>query len=555
MWEQKTMKNFVRVICLLLVCVFCLLAVVSCGGKKRKRGNYNVEIKVDENGVRWAKDEWGKWREYDNLSEELDYEGDTVTVYYWTGTSSVSPEFVQEEMVDDDRLASIYKRNEAIQDRLNIELNMIGEFGDSSAIESFVKKVEEAKTAQTHDYDIIAAYSRTQGALLTQGFIQNLSAIEDSHIEITKPWWPPRINDNLDIGGSLYYVSGDMAMTAIDNLHCVYFNKDLVDAKYEAEAKAFFQTNQHKYTDATDSRGKSTDTATYMLYELAYKGGDEKGGWTLDDLIKYSSGQYKDKTGNGISSDDTYGLVSIGYCLTALYGGANLRMIESDDTNVLKISDDWTSNRTNRLITKLNPLLSSNSYYTNEKDNDKFYAQPFINGTALFAVYYLRMATDYLVGNESVKEYGILPIPKYDQQQLNYYTVIGNEFSIFSIFTDCDERGDRQATLSMLTAVLECWASEAFRQTTPVVFELNMQLKSSPTQAETDMCELIRANIQFDMGRILDSALGGKVGKDTINMDSMAVDCALRGTSWVTITGQYMEKMQTNLKDFVRKLG
>ncbi len=553
------MKNFVRVICLLLVCVFCLLAVVSCNGKKRKKGNYNVEIKTDENGVRWAKDEWGKWREYDNLSEELDYDGDTVTVYYWTGADYA--EFVQEEMVDDDRLASIYKRNEAIQDRLNIELNMIGEKGDAGAIEPFVKKVEDAMTAGTNDYDIIAAYSRTQGALLTQGFIQNLTVIDENHIELSKPWWPPRINDNLKIGGTpgdattgyLYYVSGDMSMTAIDNLHCMYFNKELVDEKYEAEAKTYFQTNGHKYTDATDSRGKATDTATYMLYELAYKGGDEKGGWTLDQMIKYASDCWLDKTGNGITEDDTFGLVSIGYAVASVYGGSNLRMIEQDTQSTLKISDDWTSNKTNRLIQKLYPLFSSTSYYCNHTVGNPNYAQPFVNGNALFTIYYLCMADSLLIGNEAVREYGILPIPKYDENQLNYYTVIGNEFSIFSIFIDCDDRGDRQATLSMLTAVLECWASEAYRQTTPVVFEMNMQLKSSPTQAETDMCELIRANINFDMGRILDSALGGKIG-EYIQMDCLMAECAYYGTPWTSETNKYMNKIQTNLKDFVKNL-
>lgn len=558
MWEQKTMKNFVRVICLLLVCVFCLLAVVSCGDKKRRKGTYDVEVKTDENGVRWAKDEWGKWREYDNLSEDLDYDGDTVTVYYWTG-SVVSPEFVQEEMVDDDRLASIYKRNEAVQDRLNIEFNMIGEPGDSDSVKSYVKKVEDAMTAQTHDYDIIAAYSRAQGSLLTQGYVQNLSAIEDNKLELSKPWWPPRINDNLKIGGtpgdhstgSIYYVSGDMSMTAIDNLHCVYFNKTLVNAKYEAEAKEYFQKNGHKYTDATDSRGRSTDNASYMLYELAYKGGDEKGGWTIDHLIKYASNCYYDKTSNGVTVDDTYGLVSISYCLSAIYGGANLRMIEQDAQSVLKVSDDWASQRTSRLIQKLYPLLSSQSYHTSGTTGKTYYV-PFTQGNALFAVYYLRMATDYLIGNESVKEYGILPIPKYDENQLNYYTVIGNEFSIFSIFIDCDDRGDRQATLSMFTAVLECWASEAYRQTTPVVFELNMQLKSSPTQAETDMCELIRANIQFDMGRILGSALGG--GDGSVSMDSQFANCAYQGSSWTTVTGQYMDRIKANLKDFVNGL-
>ena len=542
------MKNFVRVICLLLVCVFCLLAVVACDGKKKKKGKYEVEVKTDADGVRWAKDEWGTWRVYDDLSDELYYDDETISIYYWTGSSVVAPEFVQTEEVDDDRLSSIYKRNKAIEARLGVTLQFTGEFGDSTAMESYMKKVDQAYTSGTNDFDIIAAYSRTQGALLTQGYVQNLSKIETNHIDISKPWWPPRINDNLQIAGDLYYVSGDMSMTAIDNLHCVYFNKELVDAKYDVEAKAYFDANGHEYTDATDQKGRATDTATYWLYEKAYSGT-----WTIDDLIYFSSDCYEDATDNGKTVDDMYGLVSIDYCMSALYGGSNLRMIEQDENAVLKISDDWTSNRTTRLIAKLETLMRSDSYHTHNTTGKTYY-QPFLNGNALFAVYYLRMATDYLLSSDAVTEYGILPIPKYDTAQKNYYTVIGNEFSIFSIFIDCADRGDEQGTLSMLTAVLECWASEAYRKTTPVVFELNMQLKSSPTQAETDMCEIIRANIMFDMGRILDSALGGKAGKDTINMDSIMARAALDGTPWTTATGKYMDKMTTNLKDFVKKL-
>ncbi|MBQ3064421.1 MAG: hypothetical protein IJC99_06450 [Clostridia bacterium] len=547
------MKNFVRVICLLLVCVFCLTAIIACNGKKRKRGTLDREFQ-EIDGVLYAKDEWGTWREYDSLPDDMDYDGDTVKVLYWTGSESVSPEFVQEELVDDDRLASIYKRNEAVQDRMNIELYMVAEPGDTDSMETFVKRVEDAKKAGTNEYDIVAAYSRSQGALLTKGLIQNLNAIEDSHLDLSKPWWPPRINDNLEIGkgdnAKLYYVSGDMAMTAIDNLHCVYFNKDLVDQKYAQKAKDYFaNTTRHAKIDAENS------TATYMLYDMAYKGGEGKGGWTIDDLIELSSNAYLDKNSSGVvDMADQFGLCSIGYCMAALYGGSNLRMVEQDVNSTLKVSDDWTSNRTVELINKLTPLMRSNSYCDNDKIGGTFYAMPFINGNALFTVYYLRMAVDYLIGNPAIEDYGILPIPKYNDAQLNYYTVIGNEFSIFSIFIDCDDRGDRQGALSMLTAVLECWASEAFRQTTPVVFEMNMQLKSSPTQAETDMCELIRANIQFDMGRIMDTALSGGSIQNTINMDSLMASAARNGTSWTTVTKANLDLMKGHLADFVSGL-
>lgn len=554
------MKNFVRVICLILACLFCLLTVVACSGNNnRKKSSSTVEIEIID-GVRWAKDEWGTYREYDDLPDDLDYD-EAISVLYWTGTESVKAEFVQTEEVDDSRLSSIYKRNEAIQDRLGVTLNFTAESGYSSTMDSFVARVDRAEEADTNDFDIIAAYSRAQGAMLLAGLIKNLSAIENNYISAkgigdrtdSKPWWPANLAGNLAIKNNLYYVSGDISMTAIDNLHCVYFNKELVDAKYQFRADDYFATNDHVRTVDEDGNALE-DSATNWLYEIAYAGD-----WTLDELIALSSGAgtdestYRDSTGDGVSRDDTYGLCSIYYCMAALYGGSNLRMIEQDENTVLKVSGDWNSLKTTTLVARLNTLLASNNYHTSQKTGAAYY-QPFLNGKCYFSLYYLRMAEDFLLNNDNVEEYGILPVPKYDLNQRNYYTVVGNEFSIFSIFIECDKRGDVAATDSMLTAVLECWASEAFRKTTPVVFEMNMKLKSSPTQAEADMCEIIRASTMFDMGRILDSALGGEVANNTINMDSLMANAALDNTSWSTITGEYSERMNTNLAAFVTKL-
>ncbi|MBE6580929.1 MAG: hypothetical protein E7650_04845 [Ruminococcaceae bacterium] len=554
------MKIFVRVLCLILACLFCMFALVACkdNNSKKKRKN-EVEIKTDENGVRWAKDEWGTWREYDDLpDEELDYDDEPISFLYWTGESTVKAEFVQVEEVDDARLSSIYKRNEAIMDRLGVELVFTAEAGDSGSMNTFVARVKRSYDAGTNDFDLIGAYSRSQGAMLTAGYLVNLTKIENNYISAkgingrteSKPWWPANIAGNLGIYhagiNNLYYVSGDISTNAIDQMHCIYFNKDLVNKQYEEMASEYFSANAHKMTpEAGEDEGG--DTATNMLYEKAYAGK-----WVLDDFIELCSNTYVDTKSDGVTVDDTFGLCSINYCMTALYGGANLRMIENDVNTTLKISDDWTSNKTVKLIAKLSKLLRTTNYHT-DTTTGKTYFQPFNNGKSYFSVYYMRMAEDYLMNNDKVENYGILPVPKYDTAQKNYYTVIGNEFSIYSVFRGRSERGDAAATDSMLTAVLECWASEAFRKTTPVIFELNMKLKSSPTQCEADMCEIIRQSIEFDMGRIFGSQLSGKVD-ETIQMDSLASSAALTGTSWATVTEANLGRMTTNLATFVAGL-
>ena len=541
------MKKFARVICLVLACLFCLLTVAACDNSKKKNngGTNTGAIKTDANGVRWAADEWGVWREYDNLPDDLDY-NDTISFLYWTGSTSVQPEFAQSEEVDDAVLSAIYKRNEAIQSRLGVELDFISEPGDSSQRQPFVARVQRAKDAGTHDFDLIGSYSATAGSLLVAGLIQNITATEKTYIDIYKPWWPKNLTHNLAISNNLYFLSGDCSTNAIYQMIGVFFNKDMVNERYEQEAEAYFATNAHVKTPESGAEGGNT--ATNMLYEKVYAGK-----WTLDDFISLAANTYVDKYGDGVTVDDTYGVAGNENVFSSFYGGSNLRVIEhTTDGSVMKVSDDWTSTKTVRLVAKLHTLLGTNAYHDNFSTG-KTWNIPFYNGTTYFMVGYMRQAEGSLVNNDKVENYGILPTPKYDLSQKNYYTTIGNEFSLYSIFIDFNTRGNFQGTLSMFTAVLECWSSEAYRKTTPVIFELNMKLKSSPTQCEADMCEIIRASIEVEIGRILRSALAGSA-TGAYTADYIPIRAAVSGTSWTAQYSSDLTRIQNNLAKFVEDL-
>ena len=271
MWEQRTMKNIVRVICLLLACLFCLMAVSACNGNKnKKKGNSNVNVKVDENGVRWAEDEWGTWREYDNLpDEELDYDDEPISMLYWTGGMD---EFEQTEEVDDAALASIYKRNMAIQDRLDVELAFTAEPGDSHAWKTFVSRVQTALDGGLHDFDIVSGYARAVGAMAVKGLVTNLSAIENSYIDLEKPWWPSNIVANLALEDNLYFISGDMSTNTIYNMHTIFFNKTLVNKQFEQKAGEYFAKNPHVKTAETPSKDnpEGGNSASNMIYDHVY---------------------------------------------------------------------------------------------------------------------------------------------------------------------------------------------------------------------------------------------------------------------------------------------
>lgn len=539
--QQQIMKNLVRVIALVLACLFCAMVVVACetvkvkvnSGATRAEG----ELYKDKEGVLWAADEWGHLRLYDALPDTLDYNGEAVTVFYWSDVEK--QEFEQAEESDESRASAIYNRNLAVQQRLNIELKWKSNPGNASNIDKFVAVVDNAKSAGQHDFDIIATYSRTAGSLLVSGLLYDLQSIEDQgqaadpadmcgYIDLAKPWWPNGLVDDMRIGNSLYFLSGDIAITAIDEMHCIYFNKDLIDEKFEAEAAE-----------------QGIANATQMLYSYV-----RNGKWTVDKMVEMASGHYVDTDLSGSKDGgDKYGMCSASYCACTVYGGANLRMIEPDDAMVLKISDNYTSTRTVKLTKTYSTLLRSDDYYDRTFATGS-YVEPFTSGNCLFALQYIELAENNLVGNEAVAHYGLVPMPKYDEAQKNYYTVIGNAFTMYGLFSDFafenENRTGEADTALMLSAVLECWASEAFRKTTPVIFELNMQLKYSETQDETDMCEYVRAGICFDLGRVFQS-----IGFDG---DMRFFNAAYYGESWVAAYSADIEAQRIALAQFVESL-
>jgi len=91
--------------------------------------------------------------------------------------------------------------------------------------------------------------------------------------------------------------------------------------------------------------------------------------------------------------------------------------------------------------------------------------------------------------------------------------------------------------------VLECWASEGYRLTTPEIFEVNMQLKYSAGQNETDMFEYIRSGITFDIGKIFSTDLNGMCDR---------ISYAIRGgASWSASYKSYKSAITTTLEKIV----
>ena len=455
----------------------------------------------------------GFWK--DDLPEEIDYKGEKVTILYWDDVERPEFEITEAEADGDMIKEAIYRRNIATEDRLGVTFEWIGTPGDGGDLANFTNYVRNAYSGGTY-YDIIGAYSRTAGSLLTNGLIQDVNKIEDSYINLDQPWWPKSMVDTCTIADSLFFVSGDISTNVLHFMYAVYYNMDMLKKLQLEDPVAL--VDSHK--------------------------------WTIDKMIEYTSELYLDLDQDGSVSDhDQYGFTSTYFHLDAFYTGSDMMCLVPGTDTKLAISEEYFGQKTIDLVDKLGAWFASGDAYVNPHGGSRSYSLTFNEGNCLFRLDRAYVA-DNIYHNGALRnvewEYGILPVPLYDENQDNYITVVGNPFSLWCVMQNAKDP-------QMSSAVIECMASEAYRKTSPMIFENNMKYRYTPDSAgkgdSARMFDIVRDSIIFDLGRIFSDALS--------YMSEFPSRAAASSASWATVKSTHertLKRMMTELNKSLDKM-
>ena len=96
--------------------------------------------------------------------------------------------------------------------------------------------------------------------------------------------------------------------------------------------------------------------------------------------------------------------------------------------------------------------------------------------------------------------FGVLPIPKYDELQEDYYTYCNAISSTATVPKTSEDLG-------MITSVLEGMAIQSFIQVTPAYYDIALSRKYTRDDESAEMLDIALANRVYDIGRIY--SLGG----------------------------------------------
>lgn len=406
----------------------------------------------------------------DDLPDNLNYEGDEVTIVSryregWT-SGEIAVEKINNEPVND----AVYERNKMVETRLGVTINSVEMKNDDPT--AVLNEIATVVKSGSDDYDIVACACYVTINESLNGTFADMRSTE--YIDFDKPYWSQGFNEVVEYKGAQYVATGSIVLSTYRFAFVTLFNKQLFT---EAQVP-------YLYDDVKN-------------YE-----------WTLDKQISLVPLFHRDD-GDGVVEEegDIYGLVTTDYISVDPYwSSCKVPIIEKDaDTGDYTIVFD--SGRLFDVTEKLIKLYYETDggtydykhYGLDEEQNDirKMFAH---GGAAMATVRLMELESGDMRNMED--EFGVLPMPMYDTQQKEYRTLLHDQFTVMAIPTTVTG-----AKLDQMSAVLECMASEGHTYVRPAYFETALRYKYMKDPESWEMMEIIIDNIYIDAGIIYTNAL------------------------------------------------
>ncbi len=453
-----------RVLCAILATLMLSSSLAACATAGNDPEETNDQTGAEETETRSLLS--------DMLPDDLDYGDDEVTIISrykagWTDCE-IGVEGLKGEPVND----AVFERNKAVEERLHIQIISIED--NSSSHSAVVGKVANAVRGGNKDYDIMAAPCYTTLPETLNGTFADLRGETCEYLDLDRPWWTQGFHDAVEYNGSQFAVLGSMVLSMYRFGFVTVFNKSLFDDLTEA-------------------------------YPYEYV---KNGTWTLDKQAQIVPLFYKDD-GNGIqdATGDVYGLASSTYTnIDAYWSACKLDIIKKDEDGALQVVQDV--DRLHGTVEKLIHLFfntNNATYGVSGTDDDIIWdtiRQMFADGEAAMAsLRFMEMENSVMRNME--QEYGVVPMPKYDETQDNHYTLLHDQFTVVAVPTTVT--GDR---LVQMSAVLEAMSSASYNIVKPVYYEENLRTKIAQDPTASEMMDIITGNVYIDAGILYISYLG-----------------------------------------------
>ena len=347
---------------------------------------------------------------------------------------------------------AIFRRNRRMEERFGFNLVQIDAPGPVIVRDRLRTSVQ----AGSDDFDLGMSTPLLLLPMAQEGMLERFDSMP--YVDLSRPWWDQDMARDLSIGGRLFFMAGDFTFNHYSVAMCLLFNKQL-----------------------------HADLGLDNPYELVHAGK-----WTIERFAEMGRAALRDLNGDGVFDHrDQWGFLSPShvYAVGIMSGLGAVHVIKDyDDMPVLNIN---TEGFVSRFLTAFD-ILNEGWHF----DNTRFTGIPrmdelFLNNQILFWSELMGWATTLRAMDN---DFGILPLPKLNEQQESHITGMGQpHVKAVPITTQNLERTG---------LILEALCAESRLTTLTVYYDtmlVNQLLNRDEESAE--MIEIIFSNRIYQTGR------------------------------------------------------
>lgn len=442
----------------MLLCVSMFASLASCGSNETPEDTaVSADTAVETTVESETTAEESRLAIPDDLPEKT-FGGDDFIImgcYPWS-QNLIVPDEQNGESVND----ALYNRNQQIGERFEVKIQY--STGGLAHHDDAAANVEKTIMAGDGDaFDLLMFHVVANSGNAVKGLYLNWYDIP--HINFEKPWWSASTTEDLTINNRCFLAIGDVSLDALAQTYAILYDKTALETYSE----------ENLYNVVTEGR------------------------WTLDYLGGLSERVYKDVNGNGeADKEDYYGYASDQMSnLGAYFWATGNKIFTKNASGELEFTY-YSENLVNAFNScqKLFGGIGVDITYSPDQ-----HLNAFMNSQVLSVAGCLKNLRNEL--SEYENEIGVVPMPKLNDAQENYYTMADGSHEAMAI-------GKSAADPEYVGIITEALCAESFKTVIPAFYDecLKSRYASSPEDAE--MIELCVDSCIFDWGYVYDNWKG-----------------------------------------------
>lgn len=461
---MKCGRNIIKIISILLITALTATLIFSCGSAESPSNSKDLDAPDNQAGIgddANSNDDPAQEAEPDIPVVDMNGKEITFALLNWASYEPLDIIDIEVEELTGEAFNDVaYNRNMYMEQTYNCKVNSVS-FPDGNAefskIRNSIKSGDEA-------YDIVLIRSRFYLSALTQGLLQSIDAAP--YIDLNNPWWDKTAIDIMSLGKKNYALMGDYTTAIMNCVWNTYFNKKLIE-----------------------------DFGLENPYALV-----KEGKWTVDKMYEMGKGVASDLNSDGkMDTNDRYGVAHIVDSATSLLNSFGERFVDIDSDGVpyLSLGRESAMSKFMHIVDIFSDHDSCFNAHFRTNEPFKYEAQMFINNQALFCLGGIYYAPEMRAMEE---EYGILPYPKFDENQKEYYNSI--LIVALPLLTIPVTNGDLENT----GLFLEAYSYQGYKNVRPQFYDVLLQRKIARDDESAEMLDFIFNNLFIDIGALYDFA-------------------------------------------------